>query len=264
MILLFVLLYPFAGLIPGGKLNMKKNRLLIGLLAAGALCQVTGCSLEKTAANDWEGLYEMYQNFFKKTYEQTNMTIDFYHDGVKKEWTEQIRDNTCHIISENGDIWAWLNEVDTKIVGYQLSFEGSDSHYYIANDKLYEETYKAYIGRLSILDDANEKMEEGLDYEDREKFANSTFSAEKKDLGNDLTSFTCTIDTKAFGTFKGSSFVFHAEAKEGLVTKVSFTGVDLGDEDTMSRHVFKITYNNVSKIKIPDITGWEAGNYESK
>ena len=250
-----------------GERTMRRTNLILSALASAMILPLSSCAPEKTEANDWEGLYQMYKDFFKKTYEHTNMTVDFYGDGVMKEWTEEIHGTSSHITANGEETWAWRNEVDTKIVGYQHSFSGPNSHCYIADDILYEETYKSYIGRISILDKANEKFQEGLTYVERSLVEDSTFSAEKKDLDNDMTSLTCTIDSPAYDMtdgdhFEASKFVFHAEAKEGLVIKVSYASYEKGNERNKNQSVFKITYNNVGRIKIPDITGWSEGSYE--
>jgi len=242
---------------------MRKTNLILSALASAMLMPLASCTPERMEADDWEGLYQMYKDFFKKTYEHTNMTVDFYGDGVMKEWTEQIHGSTSHIQTNGEETWAWRNEVDTKIVGYQYNQGG---HCYIANDTLYEKTYKSYIGRISILDKTNEQLQEGLTFEERSIVESSTFSAEKKDLGNNMTSLTCKIDTPAYlmdeENFDSCSFVFHAEAKEGLVIKVSYSSVFDDDQTTKNQSVFKITYNNVGKIRIPDIKDWKEGDYE--
>lgn len=242
---------------------MRKTNLILSALASAMLMPLASCAPERMEANDWEGLYEMYKDFFKKTYEHTNMTVDFYGDGVMKEWTEQIHGSTSHIETNGEETWAWRNEVDTKIVGYQYNQGG---HCYIANDKLYEKTYKSYIGRISILDKTNEQLQEGLTFEERSVVENSVFSAEKKDLGNNMTSLTCKVDSPAYlmdgENYDSCSFVFHAEAKEGLVIKVSYSSMFDNDETTKNQSVFKMTYNNVGKIRIPDIKDWSEGSYE--
>ncbi|MBR5990957.1 MAG: hypothetical protein IK034_03900 [Bacilli bacterium] len=242
---------------------MRKTNLINSALASAMLMPLASSAPERMEANDWEGLYEMYKDFFKKTYEHTNMTVDFYGDGVMKEWTEQIHGSTSHIETNGEETWAWRNEVDTKIVGYQY-YQGG--HCYIANDKLYEKTYKSYIGRISILDKTNEQLQEGLTFEERSVVENSVFSAEKKDLGNNMTSLTCKIDTPAYlmdeENFDSCLFVFHAEAKDGLVIKVSYSSVFDDDQTTKNQSVFKITYNNVGKVRIPDIRDWNEGDYE--
>ena len=246
-----------------GERTMRKTNLILSALASAMLMPLASCAPERMEANDWEGLYEMYKDFFKKTYEHTNMTVDFYGDGVMKEWTEQIHGSTSHIETNGEETWAWRNEVDTKIVGYQYNQGG---HCYIANDKLYEKTYKSYIGRISILDKTNEQLQEGLTFEERSVVENSVFSAEKKDLGNNMTSLTCKVDSPAYlmdgENYDSCSFVFHAEAKEGLVIKVSYSSMFDNDETTKNQSVFKMTYNNVGKIRIPDIKDWSEGSYE--
>lgn len=242
---------------------MRKQNLLISALASAMLMPLASCTPERTEADDWEGLYEMYRSFFEKTYAHENMTVDFYGDGVMKEWTEQIHGSTSHIETNGEETWAWRNEVDTKIVGYQYNQGG---HCYIANDKLYEKTYKSYIGRISILDKAEEMFQEGLTFTERTAIENSTFSAEKKDLGNHMNSLTCKIESPAYlmdeNEHESYSFVFHAEAKEGLVIKVSYSGIFDDDETTKNQSIFKITYNNVGRIRIPDISNWSEGSYE--
>lgn len=242
---------------------MRKTNLILSALASAMLMPLASCTPERMEANDWEGLYEMYKDFFKKTYEHTNMTVDFYGDGVMKEWTEQIHGSTSHIETNGEETWAWRNEVDTKIVGYEYNYGG---HCYIANDTLYEKTYKSYIGRISILDKTNEQLQEGLTFTERSAIENSTFSAEKKDLGNNMTSLTCKVNSPAYlmdeENYDTYNFVFHAEAKEGLVIKVSYGGWFDEDKTTKNQSIFKMTYNNVGKIRIPDIKDWNEGSYE--
>ena len=246
-----------------GERTMRKTNLILSALASAMLMPLASCTPERMEANDWEGLYEMYKDFFKKTYEHTNMTVDFYGDGVMKEWTEQIHGSTSHIETNGEETWAWRNEVDTKIVGYEYNYGG---HCYIANDTLYEKTYKSYIGRISILDKTNEQLQEGLTFTERSAIENSTFSAEKKDLGNNMTSLTCKVNSPAYlmdeENYDTYNFVFHAEAKEGLVIKVSYGGWFDEDKTTKNQSIFKMTYNNVGKIRIPDIKGWSEGSYE--
>ena len=55
---------------------MRKNRLLLAVLGGAALTSISSCSFfERKSANDFDGAFEMYEAFFKETYEYDNMKV---------------------------------------------------------------------------------------------------------------------------------------------------------------------------------------------
>ena len=237
-----------------GKTTMRKTKLLLGALSIAAIMPLASCGLERTDANDFQGTCEMYKAFFEKTYEYDNMKV-VMDLGDGRFRTEYICASTSHSIDSNDNLhtWAFFNRDGWKTVAYEYDFESQTgkTHWFKYDSKEYGTEYKSFISYIDVLGSVEANFIHYPELEDQ-----AVFEAKKENLGDEKTRLKFTIGARTIENNTKNWLTYVAEAEHGLVTRVSYSTIDM-DEGVVDRStVITFSYGGIKSIEVPDITGW--------
>ena len=235
---------------------MRKNRLLLAVLGGAALTSISSCSFfERKSANDFDGAFEMYEAFFKETYEYDNMKVVMEFDD--SFITEYICASTSYSIdSKDGkNTWAFLNKDGWKTVAYKyekseqdglLHSTPEDQYEYSAS--AYENNYKSFIRYVDYLGSLKETLT-------KEQVKGLSIEAKKENLGEDNALFTLKIvDPTEKDSKNQFKYELKAESENGLVRTIKSYRNDSNEPSNLE---VTIIYSGVKSIEVPDITDWK-------
>lgn len=250
---------------------MRKAKALFAsaLLLSLSACNFTfgGDMTWEYEGEDFEASLGIYRGFFKDTFENTNMTVVL--DATTWRTTEYILGTTSHLVDDYSESWAFIQEDGTKIMAASMIEDESEEpyRYYARGEEFYQNSYKSFISDISFLEGIDMMIKDNdLDSEELEEFNRRTFHAKEEGKGlftesgetDTESALNITSILKAEDGKEIDRIVLDAKAKDGLVTDVTYENKFIDDEgeEEIIRWVLKFTYDNVSKIDIPDISTW--------
>ena len=263
---------------------MRKNGLLVGALALGALVSLSSCenSLE-IEFKTFEEAYSQYKDFFAKTFENAHMEI-----LIEKEWDsdyekrlrsrETVLGTSSYFTDETdsdafSNNWAFINADGVKIAAKEERRINPDhtvtsvGKTYCVGNSNYSNTYKSYIKGLNYLEViSQESLLTGKSPEELGRF-DVVSGKRTRGLDQNGSSF---LGVYLKNTHEDSPhFVYYMQAnmdnKTGLVTSVD---VHFCDEYIYKPSLpspergdfcmrFTMRYDDAGEITPPDISDWE-------
>ena len=209
------------------------------LLALTAIFSLCACSIElggeetwEYSADDKEGTVQLFNNFFEKTFANTNQVITV-KSGENVIFVENIDGTSDYAAYETTGSKTYSFIKDGEYI-YAMTSE--DSNFYMVGETNYGYGYFAYRRNIDVLKDI---PEEGV-----------TFACEVKGSAegeNSSAAMTVTVKNGDEGTIK-----IVATSKNDLVDSITTTRTEDGQDHVST---FSIVYGSAS-VEIPDISGW--------
>lgn len=266
---------------------MRKTKMLIGIVSS-ALC-LASCQTkpETVEAEGFEASRDAFNECFEKTFSHKNMTV-FYNDiDTETQWTEKILGDTSYIIEQQeihsedyGDFctivsetWCFVNENGEKIVAKKETPWSDGARYitqrYSVGEIDYQNNYKSYIRHFDVVNKLDEWIKPFTSTREGKALYESTSITWKRNNYSVINSKTYDMffyDVKDPKYDAGKSEIAvssfgHINPKTDLVTEASILVAlpeNCGPEGGSSkRRIFDMSYDNVDKIDVPDVSGWE-------
>ncbi len=267
---------------------MKKTKLLIGTLSTILCLSLASCDTRPyyEEAEGFEASRDAFNECFEKTFSHQNMTISYNEAGTDAKWTEMILGDASCIIEEQkvssedrgqfytvvSKTWSFINEKGEKIVAIEETPWSDGARYIVQHYRVgeadYQSSYKSYIRHFDVVNKLEEWIKpftstsEGKEIYDNASIAwrRVNFSVTDSEADDmyfyDVESPTAEKEDQVFVTMFGC-----INPKTDLITESSIL-VNLPngcgpDNGACTWHKFKMTYDDVEKIDVPDISDWK-------
>lgn len=269
---------------------MRKTKMLIGIISS-ALC-LASCQTkpETVEAEGFEASRDAFNECFEKTFNHQNMTIVYEEMRTAARWTEKILGSTSYLVEEQevhseergtfytvvSKTWSFVNEKGEKIVAIEETPWSDGARYitqrYSVGEIDYQNNYKSYIRHFDVVNKLDEWIKPFTSTREGKALYESTSTTWKRYNYSVISSKTDDMffyDVKdpkydaGKSEIRVSSFG-HINPKTDLVTEASILVAlpeNCGPEGGSSkRRIFDMSYDNVDKIDVPDVSGWEKEN----
>ena len=271
---------------------MNKNKLIIAGLSSVFCLSLVSCEINTKGyfdkAEGFENCRKAFNKCFEKTFNHKNMTI-CYHDVDKLRWTERILGDTSNFVIEQevtsedrGTFyttitrgWCFLNEKGEKIYA-QEDTPWSDgaryiTQYYFRDDSEYDASYKYFKRYFDVINKLEEWIEpftstsEGKEQYEQTITRWGRYHCSSEEAARPQATDTYLYDVNSQIRADDSDIFVSSygqiDPKTELVTMASIA-INLPNQCGPNNGAFtwgdfKMTYDDVSEINIPDISGWE-------
>ncbi len=270
---------------------MKKTKLLIGTLSTVLCLSLASCDTRPfyELITGFEASRDAFNECLENTFNHKNMTITYENHHERTEYKEMVLGDTSYLFAEQYvysegkgwfyvtvlQTWCFVNENGEKIVAKEETpwNEGTGTtsltQQYYCGEKAYEENYKSYIRYFDFVNKVEEWIEPFVSTsEGKENYDNTSIYWEKynytvknpDDLGDMFVYWSRYLgddeDEEIYahiwgGVDRKTDLCFQASSSFNLPDGC---GPYNGDYTSVT---FQMTYDDVKKIDIPDISGWE-------
>ena len=269
---------------------MKKTKLLIGTLSTILCLSLASCDTRPyyEEADGFEASRDAFNECLEKTFNHQNMTISFAERGeLNLKYTEKILGDTSYLAVEQhyapsgeeinaivSQTWCFVNEKGEKIVATQSSpwdnGAASIAHrYFFRGENDYNECYKSYIRYFDFVNKLEEWIEpftstsEGKEIYDKTDIYWEKYNYTVKNPNDEGDMFVYwALDHRGYGEEEIHAHIWGGvNHKTGLVFEAASSfnlpeGCGPWNGEIVGAN-FNMTYDDVKKIDIPDISGWE-------
>ena len=267
---------------------MRKTKLLIGTISSILCFSLASCGTESkhVGTEGYEASRKSFNECLEKTFNHQNMTVSYVEPSTENRWTERILGNVSHLVEEQKvfvsgqgmlymtafQTWCFENEKGEKIVATEETRlsdgHGIIFHSYLRGEDEYKKNYKRYLRHFDVVDNMEEWLKpftstsEGKDLYAKTSVTWDRYNFSETDP-DDTDMFFYDVRDSKHGSANEDIVVWisgHIDPKTELVSKANVT-VDLPDgcgpdNGACVCHSFGMSYDNVEKINIPDISGW--------
>ncbi len=269
---------------------MKKTKLLIGTLSTILCLSLASCDTrpDYEEADGFEASRDAFNACMEKTFNHKNMTVSFAERGeMNLKYTEKILGDISYLAIEQrhdmsgeeinatvSETWCFVNKSGDKIVAVKSTYWNygaiyATRQYYFRGEDDYNECYKSYIRYFDFVNKLEEWIEpftstsEGKEIYDKTDIYWEKYNYTVKNPSDDGDMFVYwALDHRGYGEEEIHAHIWGGvDPKTGLVFEASSTfklpegcGPYNGEYIGCS---FQMTYDDVKKIDIPDISGWE-------
>lgn len=268
---------------------MNKTKLMIGALSSVLCLSLASCQTkpQKVVATGFEASRDAFNECFEKTFSHQNMTISYDEAGTNAKWTEKIMGNTSCLVEEQSvwteergsfytvvsKTWSFVNEKGEKIVAIEETPWSEGARYIVQHYRVgetdYQSDYKSYIKYFDIANKLEEWIKpftstsEGKDLYEKTTVSWIRYNSSVIDPKDDDFYFYDVLDSRNYSEDDCImvSMFGRINPKTELVTSASILvelpegcGPDYGK---CTWYRLQMTYDDVEKIDIPDISGWE-------
>ena len=271
---------------------MRKTKLLIGTISSILCFSLASCGTESkhVGTEGYEASRKSFNECFEKTFNHQNMMVSYVEPSTENRWTERILGNVSHLVEEQKvfvsgqgmlymtafQTWCFENEKGEKIVAIEETPWSDGARYitqrYCVGEIDYQNNYKSYIRHFDVVNKLDEWIKPFTSTNEGKALYESTSTTWMR---NNYSVMNSKMDDMFFyevkdpkhdaGESKIHVFSFgHINPKTDLVTEASLLVAlpeNCGPEGGSSkRRVFHMSYDNVDKIDLPDVSGWEKEN----
>ena len=260
---------------------MSKKGLLVGALTIASILPLASCQEDRyeiTEAGTFLEAYDLFKNFFAKTFEHTNMSVNIvfcrYTEGISYD-KEEILDDVCHrsYDDESRHEWAFVDDKDDRVFATSKTItndkgeEVKEGFYRVGNEE-YLKAYKSYIRHIDIFADIAKESaltgktpEEvgGFSHMERAWTSKNQKAFKSEFLGkNTIDEYYCRLtdeNDKNLYTIKAAT-----TDESGLVNwvEVDYPSIDENSIDPIERSngvLMFFSYDKVKEIKVPSLSG---------
>ena len=274
---------------------MNKKAFLSGAMIVSSLLPLSSCESEKyeiTRVHTFPEAYDLFENFFAKTFEHNNMKVTikrsegFLADAETNRWDKKESEEVEVIFGESShrynkdrskETWAFVDGENrvaaTEITNKNEDGSTSKERTYCLGETEYQNSYKSYIKQINFFEKiATESFLTGKTPEEVGGFDSVEFTFHDKYTnyhdGENFhwESYSCLLRSYEDEEDSSSHTIYMLDAffggYDGLVSSCYFShnNYENGSLYGYEELTLEFRYNSVEKIDLPDVSTWESKN----
>lgn len=261
---------------------MNKNKLIIAGLSSVFCLSLASCQTkpEHVEAEGYDVVMAYYRDYFGKVFNHSNITIEYSTRSNDIEYTERILGDTSYLFEHQRiwsdekelydkigtETWSFVNENGEKVSAKeQTLLDGTKTRCYSTGDSDYQNSYRSFTKPLRVFEKLESCLKstpssvDGKTWFDETRFYWQNYNYSVYGASYDWVS--CTAHYQDDNEEMYISLSANLDKDTALMQR-GYILIDIPEclgiwGEKINTYYFEMTYDDVEKIDIPDISGWE-------